>query len=93
VSRTQWQWLGLATMALSMAAFFWWGVHFHVFGSAIDFGRRPVELGGFFGWILVMTFGLGLTRGGLVPGFKAAAVFVALGAIAALIGFLRGAYG
>ena len=91
-NRERRQWIGVAIMAASFVAFFWWGVHFKVFGTDIDLRRRTVEDLGFFGWIVMIMFGFGYGRGGILSGAKLAAAIVGLMALAGLIGYLRGAY-
>jgi ABC-type amino acid transport system permease subunit len=91
-SEAQRKWTGVAIVAGSIALFFWWGIHFHVFGSKFDVKGRPIETLGFFGWIAAALFGSGYAAGGVRSGLKAVATFLALMAVATILGILRGAY-
>jgi hypothetical protein len=77
-------------MASSMVLLFWWGIHFDLFGRAI----KPTfpEIG-FFGWIVLGFFGMGLYLGGWQAGLKFAGGLLVAMALALGIGILTGAYG
>jgi hypothetical protein len=62
---------GLIILA-AVAMLFWWGFHFHVFNSDIDWIKRPAQLG-FPAFIVVGAFGGGYQLGGYRTGFKAMA--------------------
>ena len=79
-------------MLVAFAAFFWWGIHFKVFGTDIDLRRRAWQILGFFGWIVMIVFGAGYARGGARSGVGLASGVIGLMLFAGLIGYLRGNY-
>ena len=81
--------LGLAVIALSIAGLFWWGFHFQVFGTVIDWAGRPIQYGGFFAWIVAGAFGAGYIYGGYRGGFRAAGYLFLVFVVAAAIGVAR----
>ena len=69
--------VGTIIIVCSLALFFWWGDHFHVFGSKMALN---VALVGFFGWIMLAMFGVGYALGGWRAGLAVvafSAVFIA----------------
>jgi hypothetical protein len=80
--------VGFSTMALALASFFWWGIHFQVFGSQISWSERPVETGGFFGWLVLGAYGAGYTTGGSKRALRYSACAVGVFALAAGFGEL-----
>jgi hypothetical protein len=81
--------IGLAIMLGSIALFFWWGVHFRVFGMKITFSAAQI---GFFVWLLLGMFGVGYAVGGWKSGLKVAGGFGLAVCVAVGIGFARGVY-
>jgi hypothetical protein len=81
--------IGVTIIAFSIITFFWWGIHFQVFGTKI---RPTLADFGFFGWLLLGFFGAGFASGGWISGLKGAFGLLAAFAIAFGIGFLSGNY-
>jgi hypothetical protein len=73
----------------SIGAFFWWGVHFELFGRRIQLDWREL---GHFGCMGVGIFGLGLAVDGVKTGLKYLGGFALLAGVATLIGVLQGNY-
>jgi hypothetical protein len=84
--------MGVTITAISIATFFWWGVHFEVFGNPIDLVKRPVGTIGFFAWMLAGIFGSGYAAGGIRAGLLAAGTTMLLLGTAVVIGVLSGNY-
>lgn len=80
---------GLAIMAVSIASLFWWGFHFQIFDTDIDWVGHPIRYGGFFAWMVVGIFGAGYAYGGIRGGLRAAGYVFAFFVFAAAIGALR----
>ena len=82
--------IGTSIIACAVAAFFWWGTHFAVFGSDIDWLGRPEQLALPL-LLVVAAFGAGVALGGPRLGARAslwaAMIFVA----AAVLGAVRSA--
>ncbi len=84
--------IGGAIALASIGMFFWWGVHFEVFDSKIELGRRWLEQGGFFFWFFPAAFGAGFAAGGIQAGLAWVLRFAVLILLAFGIGYLRGNY-
>ncbi|OYX37675.1 MULTISPECIES: hypothetical protein [unclassified Sphingomonas] len=82
--------VGASIIGASIAAAFWWGVHFRVFGSKIEWVNHPEQIG-FVGWILAGAFGAGFMLGGARTGIKALISLAVLVVAAAVIGAIRAA--
>lgn len=80
--------LGGLIVVATVAALFWWGFHFQVFGSAIDWLGQPAQLG-FPALIAVGAFGAGYCAGGRNTGLKALAWAAGLMLAAILLGIVR----
>ena len=80
--------IGAVLIGSAVATFFWWGSHFAVFGSEIDWLGRPEQLAMPL-LLVVAAFGAGYAMGGTRSGarvsFWAALLFVA----AAVVGAIR----
>ena len=79
--------VGGLIVAATIATFFWWGFHFQVFGSDIDWFRHPAQLG-FPALVVIGAFGSGYQVGGRSAGLRTMAwvggllvVAIALGAV------------
>jgi hypothetical protein len=72
------------------ATFFWWGFHFHVFGSDIDWLNHPAQLG-FPALIVIAAFGAAYPSGGWRSGLKAMSWTAGLLLAATIIGQARNA--
>ena len=76
--------IGSGIIACSVAALFWWGTYFEVFGSDIDWLGRPEQLGLPL-FVVIGAFGAGFIIGGSRSGVRAslwtAGIFVAAAAI------------
>jgi len=75
--------IGIAIALLSLGMFFWWGIHFHVFGTKPDLSFGTF---GFIFWLAAMAFGTGYTAGGWRTGAKTAVQFCMLLLVAWCIG-------
>jgi hypothetical protein len=80
----------MAVAVVSIAMFFWWGLHFQVFGGTF---RLDVATVGFFGWIAASAFGAGYMLGGWRSGAMWVGGFLLALAGAGLIGLALGNYG
>ena len=80
--------VGASIIATSIAAAFFWGVHFRVFGSKIEWLNKPEQIG-FMGWILAGAFGAGFMLGGARAGMKAVIWVAVLIVGPAVIGAIR----
>lgn len=80
--------IGGLIIGAAVAMLFWWGFHFHVFGSDIDWLKHPAQLG-FPAFIVIGGFGAGYLLGGYRTGFKAMAWTAGLLLAAILIGMIR----
>jgi hypothetical protein len=80
--------VGGAIIAFSVAMLFWWGFHFQVFGSEIDWLKRPEQLG-FVAWLIVGSFGAGFQVGGHRTALKAMGWATAVLLVAILLGTVR----
>lgn len=81
--------IGLTIIVISIALFFWWGSHFHVFGTRLVFNAAQI---GFFGWLLLGTFGVGFIAGGWRSGLRFAGRVALLFCAAVGVGFATGRY-
>jgi hypothetical protein len=79
---------GALVSALSIAAMFWWGVHFHVFGSDISFSAQPEQIG-LVVLIVIAVFGVGYAMAGLPGGIRLVLGFMVLLVAAYLVGVVR----
>jgi hypothetical protein len=79
--------IGAGTILCAVAALFWWGTHFEVFGRDIDWLGRPEQL--VMPLLLVVAaFGAGLMLGGPRLGVRisvwTAVIFIGLAALGAV---------
>jgi hypothetical protein len=81
--------VGLSIVAASIAMFFAWGFHFHLWGERI--GLDLVHAA-FYGWLAVAAFGVGYYLGGVRSGISTALGLCGFLLFGLLIGFLRGKY-
>lgn len=81
--------IGLAIMVMSVAMFFWWGIHFRLFGHRIVFDMPEF---GSMAWLASGMFGVGYVAGGWRSGLMSAAGFLVLAAAALGIGVVLGNY-
>ena len=79
---------GFLITGVAIAAFFWWGMHFAIFGSDIDWIARPEQLGMPL-LIILGAFGAGYASGGARTGIKALVWSSAILGAAVLIGLIR----
>lgn len=84
--------IGFLIAVFAIAAFFWWGTHFAIFGTDIDWIARPVQLGTPLLTILG-AFGAGFASGGARLGIKALIWTSAILGAAILVGVIRSALG
>ncbi len=80
---------GLALMAFSIGGFFWYGIHFHVFGGKF---RLDLITLGFVSWLLLGCFGSGFIRGGILSGLKSVGAISLMLMAALAIGIALGHY-
>ncbi len=80
--------IGSAIVAAAVGTLFWWGFHFKVFGSEIDWVKYPAQLG-FPAWLIVGSFGAGVQVGGWRAGLKTMGWTTALLGAAILFGVVR----
>jgi hypothetical protein len=76
-------------MAISVGGLFWWGSHFHLFGTDIDWSGQPVEYVGFFAWMVIGAYGAGYAYGGRRRGIQTAGGLFITFVFAAAIGAVR----
>jgi len=72
----------------SLIGFFWWGIHFSIFSSKIDWAGRPAQLG-FPILLITAMFGFGYMAGGFRSGQRFALQWTVILLAAAIIGFVR----
>jgi len=82
---------GCGIVVASISMLFWWGIHFRVFDSKIEWIKHPEQIG-FMIWIVTGAFGAGFMVGGARAGGKTAISFALMLVGAALIGTLRTAF-
>jgi NhaP-type Na+/H+ or K+/H+ antiporter len=83
--------IGCGIIACGVAAFFWWGTHFEVFGSDIDWVSKPEQLALPL-LLMIGAFGAGFAVGGSRSGAKASLWTAVLFIAAAIIGIIRAAF-
>jgi hypothetical protein len=80
--------IGAFIVAAAVIMLFWWGFHFRIFGSDIDWVKHPAQLG-FVAWLVVGAFGAGYQVGGGRAGLKAMGWTTGLLVAAILAGVIR----
>ena len=80
--------VGGSVTALAVAGFFWWGTHFAVFGSDINWVDHPEQVG--LPLLLVLAaFGVGFMFDGFRAGAKTSLWMAGLYVAAAVVGAVR----